>query len=146
MPTMQNAAELIGVWTLVSQEAYAPTGQIYYPRGMSPQGMLMYTADGYMSVQLIRTDIETSRLMVLTTLDTALEGFLAYYGRYTVDFPSKVIYHHVEGCSFPSWRGKTLERTFRLEEQEGQQHLILIAPSPIDQTPRILRWRAVSEP
>jgi hypothetical protein len=43
---------LIGAWELVSRvETGAETGEAYRPVGDKPQGLLLYTPDGYMSAR-----------------------------------------------------------------------------------------------
>src|ERR1700754_3775990 len=44
---------LVGTWRLVSYvEKNVDTGEMRYPMGKAPDGFIIYTADGYMSVQL----------------------------------------------------------------------------------------------
>ena len=47
---------LIGAWTLQSYEARSTDGtNVTYPLGVDAKGIIMYTADGYMSAQLMRS-------------------------------------------------------------------------------------------
>jgi Lipocalin-like domain len=44
---------LVGAWRLVScVEVDAKTGEVYLPFGGVPEGLILYTPDGYMSAQL----------------------------------------------------------------------------------------------
>ena len=44
---------LIGSWSLVAYtETDAETGEVSHPMGETPQGLILYTTDGYMSAQL----------------------------------------------------------------------------------------------
>ena len=48
---------LIGAWTLQSYESSSIDGStVSYPLGAHAQGIIMYTPDGYMSAQLMRSD------------------------------------------------------------------------------------------
>ena len=44
---------LVGTWRLVSWEHQDGAGQITFPVGRDPQGYIIYTADGYVSVQMM---------------------------------------------------------------------------------------------
>jgi Lipocalin-like domain len=79
---------LIGGWTLQSYEARSIDGStVTYPLGAHAQGIIMYTPDGYMSAQLMRSD----RLKLgdddmqpdsLDELAAAASGYLSYSGPY----------------------------------------------------------------
>jgi hypothetical protein len=44
---------LVGAWRLVScVEVDAKSGEVYLPFGAVPEGLILYTLDGYMSAQL----------------------------------------------------------------------------------------------
>ncbi len=47
--------QLVGAWKLVSYVEKPTDGsEPFYPMGTEPQGIIMYTPDGYMSAQLMR--------------------------------------------------------------------------------------------
>ncbi|MFZ0903719.1 MAG: lipocalin-like domain-containing protein, partial [Mycobacterium sp.] len=49
--------EVLGAWELVSYTAQdTHRGPITYPLGPDALGLIMYTADGYMSAQIMRPD------------------------------------------------------------------------------------------
>ncbi len=49
--------QLIGAWKLVSYAVIPTDGsQPLYPMGENPMGIILYTADGYMSAQLMSAD------------------------------------------------------------------------------------------
>jgi hypothetical protein len=48
------ASQLIGVWALVSYSDEQPGREDAHPFGPEPQGFLIYTADGFVSAQLMR--------------------------------------------------------------------------------------------
>ncbi len=122
--------KLIGTWKLVSANYRRPSGELMDYMGDQPQGALMYDERGNMSVQLMRRDrpafAANDRLGgTPQEAKAALEGYLAYFGRYTVDEKNKTVTHHIEGCTFPNWVGVDQKRFFELS---GDQ-LILRTPA-----------------
>jgi Lipocalin-like domain len=78
---------LLGGWLLesfVSRDA--DTGAVRYPFGEHPAGLILYTADGYMSAQL--------------TPGPGAE-YIAYGGRFHVDEPSATVRHDVLVSNMP---------------------------------------------
>ncbi|MGV0632947.1 lipocalin-like domain-containing protein [Mycolicibacillus trivialis] len=75
------ADAVLGGWHLESFSATeADTGAVSAPLGERPQGLILYTADGYMSAQLARNDGS---------------GYLAYGGRFSVDEATATLRHDV---------------------------------------------------
>lgn len=105
---------LVGTWLLVSQIASYPDGSVEATRGENPAGILMYDADGNMSVQLMRTDERAGEYTDLSDLKTAMEGYHAYFGRYEVDEARRLVKHHVVGSGYPGYRGTTQLRYYTL--------------------------------
>mgnify|MGYP005857205167 CR=1 FL=1 len=123
-----------GAWKLIEQIEIRD-GRETYPRGEHPVGLLIYLPDGTMSVQLMRPD--RGQFTDLTHLQTALEEYLGYYGRYTVDEAGGVVVHHVEGSSYPRWIGTDQVRRYRFEGD----HLILSAEG--QGVRRVLTWARI---
>ena len=44
-----GSPEIIGPWKLLLMEATDPEGEVFYPFGENPSGMIMYDSSGYMS-------------------------------------------------------------------------------------------------
>ncbi len=108
---------LVGTWRLVSWENQDDAGQITFPVGRDPQGYIIYTADGYVSVQIMtaqRQRFAVDDLLHGTTDEKAraAETFIAYAGRYELA-PDTVI-HHVELSLFPNWVGTRQVRRLEL--------------------------------
>jgi Lipocalin-like domain len=82
-----HRAKLIGAWHLVS--ITGPDGK---PVSPAPLGMLIYTRDGHMSVQLMypKTDTTLSNQYVQS-------GYEASFGGYDVDEARHIVTHHVQG-------------------------------------------------
>ena len=121
---MTESNPFIGTWKLVSWELTQPDGTIRYLYGKDVVGYLMYTADGYMSAQIMDPDrqqsdpnfpLETAEAQTLPDPDRAraYSTYVAYCGTYTVE-GDKVI-HHVKAGLIPSWTGSDQRRRFRFE-------------------------------
>ena len=130
----------VGSWRLVSQHSLYPDGRIEPSRGEKADGIIMYDAAGNMAVQLMRTDEHATDFTDLSDPKTAMQGFLAYYGRYEVDEAAGVVRHFVTGSSFFDYRGITLERVYKFEGDT----LTLKAQSNFDDSTRLLVWRRMA--
>ena len=133
------SSPFVGTWRLVSQHSLYPDGSTEPSRGDGADGIIMYDAAGNMAVQLMRTDETAREFTNLAELRTAMQGFLAYYGRYEVDESAGVVRHFVTGSSYFGFRGTTQVRQF---EFSGDT-LTLKAKSSFDDSLRLLVWRRV---
>jgi hypothetical protein len=121
--------KFIGTWKLVSFDMQHPDGQRTYPLGKDAAGIIMYDANGRMSVQIMRPDrpeFASDEQLGGTPAEikTAFEGFVSYFGAYEVNQEEGTVTHHVKGCLFPNWVGKAQKRFF---EFSGNR-LILSTP------------------
>lgn len=121
---------ILGPWLLVKMVATNEDGEVIYPFGESPAGMIMYDASGYMSYTAMRSGrpkFASGDLAGGTPEEkkTAFEGFDAYCGTYDLDLEERVIIHHVETSKFPNWEGSEQLRYFRVSENQ----LIVDAPA-----------------
>ena len=102
--------QLVGTWTLVQCEVFAPDGtKTPLVVGANPAGQYIFTEDGHFSFQAT-TELSkfASNDRMTTTADenkAAVQGSIAYYGTYTVKEADKVIYLHIERSSFPNLNG-----------------------------------------
>jgi hypothetical protein len=121
---MADSNPFVGTWKLISWEFTQPDGTIQYLYGKDVVGYLMYTADGYISAQIMDPDrqqsdpnfpLETAEAQTLPDSDRARAygTYVAYCGTYTVE-GDKVI-HHVKAGLIPSWTGSDQRRRFRFE-------------------------------
>ncbi len=111
-----DRARLIGAWHLVRMNVPGPDGRsVTVPQ---PTGMLIYTADGHMSVQLMYPEAANSQ-----SNEYVVDGYEASFGSYDVDETSHTVTHHVQGSITRDLLvGKDLPRIYQLTE-DG--HLIL---------------------
>jgi len=85
-----DRARLIGAWRLAHIESPGPDGKsIDIPQ---PKGMLIYTRDGHMSVQLMYSKAATAQ-----SNEYVQDGYEASFGSYDVDVATHTLTHHVQG-------------------------------------------------
>lgn len=125
-------ANLIGAWTLQSYQSSAVDGSdVSYPLGVDARGIIMYTQDGYMSAQLMRSDRtpfdrNDPHLAHDNELAAAAAGYLTYAGPYEV-VNEGMIAHHVQLSLLPNWIGGIQYRKARLHDSR----LELGPPEPL---------------
>jgi hypothetical protein len=101
----QTKEALVGTWRLVSSKDTTATGAVKDSFGPNPTGLLIYGADGRMSVIITnggRKPLSSSDYVAAPAQERA-EAFatlLAYGGRYT--FEGDRVIHHVEVASIQS--------------------------------------------
>lgn len=111
------AEAILGPWKLVEWVVTDPSGKKSYPYGKSPEGLLIYTDDGQMSVQLMNPDThipEPDSNHQSDSLEGVVARFFAYYGTYSIDEKSKTITHSISGSLAPSWIGSDQVRGYEL--------------------------------
>ncbi len=118
-------ARFLGVWRLISCERTTRDGGIEYPYGEKPVGRITYDKAGRMSAQLMRpgrrSTVPAGASMIAANASAeemreALSGFIAYFGKFDIDEPSKTMIHHVQACLIPGWVGTDLKRAYRFEK------------------------------
>jgi hypothetical protein len=122
----------IGTWRLVSLEMRKPDGQVSYLLGRDAIGYIMYTEDGYMSVEIMSGDRPKFAAADLRggTLEekvAAADTYISYCGRYEVR--DKRIIHHIAVSFFPNWIGQDQERFF---EFDGKRLYLSTPPMLVD--------------
>jgi hypothetical protein len=98
--------KLIGAWHLVHIDAPVPDGKsMPIPQ---PKGMLIYTRDGHMSVQLMYAESANT-----LSNEYVLNGYEASFGSFDVDEAAHTVTHHVQGSNTRDLLvGKDLPRKF----------------------------------
>ena len=138
--------DLVGRWRLVSWEMRLGE-QVIQPMGPEPQGMLIYTASGWMAIQAMapgRRRIDSPDPIGGSEAERAdaYAGSLAYSGHYEVT--DDAVVHRIELSSFPNWIGDQQLRRVELEAGE------LTLRTPPIETPggtvvNALRWARVAD-
>ena len=126
----QTANELVGMWTLVSV-TLEQDGKKTDMYGANPQGQAIFAPNGLFSMMFISPDVPkfASANREAGTPEenkAAVNGSIAYFGTYSVSETDNVIMYHLEGSTFPNWRGVNQKRLFKLSGDE----LTLTNPTP----------------
>ena len=105
-------------------------------------GRIMYDAHGQMAAQLSRSNrAKMSPMPSETERATAYSGFLAYYGRYTIDAANGRVTHHVEGSTNPNWPGTDLVRYYSFSPDDSR--LTLSVKNADGRTTGTLTWERI---
>ena len=90
---------------------------------LQPEGMLIYTRDGHMSVQLMYPKSANS-----PDNEYVMGGYEASFGSYDVNEPKHLVTHHVKGSITRDLLvGRDLPRVYQLT---GDRHLIIRSADP----------------
>lgn len=99
--------KLIGAWHLVSMEEPGADGKLTHVTDRT--GMLIYTRDGHMSVQLMYPESEST-----VSNDYVRNGYEASFGSYDVNENTHTVTHHVQGSITHGLVDKDLPRVYQL--------------------------------
>ena len=117
---VSDRERLIGAWHLVHIESPGPDSQAGAPE---PKGMLIYTQDGHVSVQLMYPGAARS-----LSNEYVRGGYEASFGSFTINERTHTLTHHVLGSvTGDQLVGKDLARRYTLTD-DGR--LILRSANP----------------
>ena len=124
--TRKVTDEFVGAWKLISFERRTASGEVTYPMGPNPVGRLTYDALGRMSAQIMRPDRPKFQGAIPASWSAeekaaAFDGFIAYYGTFSVSEADHVVIHHVEASLYPHWVGSDQRRLY---EFSGSQLIL----------------------
>ena len=109
-------SQFVGAWSLASWSSVTSGGETLHPMGAKPRGRIIYDAGGRMAVQIGDADrAPLSGAAPDAELRAAFDGYLAYFGAFTVDTERGVVVHHLEMSLNPNWIGVDQVRHFDLE-------------------------------
>jgi Lipocalin-like domain len=144
--------QLVGAWRLVSVETTRPNGEVIFPfYGRHPEGLLIYDRSGWMSVQIVsdpkpNAPLSGSRegFLAATPAEkaTAVDGYYAYFGTWTVDPSRLMVTHHIHESLYPGERGEIGVRQLSLEG--NRLTLVASAHEMGEDHRRRLVWERVS--
>lgn len=95
-----------GGWSLVSFDAVDDAGARRQPLGARPRGLILYTADGWMSAQLAPDPTERA---------AEIGGYIAYGGRFHLDDERGVVRHEVTMSTMPELLAQPQLRRYRID-------------------------------
>ncbi|MEM7726172.1 MAG: lipocalin-like domain-containing protein [Cyanobacteria bacterium P01_A01_bin.45] len=154
MPSLPENNPLLGTWKLISITAIFSDGKVNKEAfGENPIGYITYTHESKMMVIFSRSDrtllpgnapsplTDFIHSIPVEERAIAFTTFNAYAGSYTID--GNTVTHHVEIASIPNRVGKSLTRTFSLN---NNQVTLKTPQSKSDKHPKIfeLVWEKVS--
>jgi hypothetical protein len=113
--------QLVGTWTFVSSTTKLPDGSPAW--GTNPKGLLIFTANGHFSSQIVRSDLpkfaSNNRAQGTPEENKAVvQGTIGTFGTYTVDEAKKTYTLKFEGSSFPNRVGTEQTRPFTITGDE----------------------------
>jgi len=120
----------IGAWKLAWLEEPGADGKVHRA---DCTGLLVYTRDGHMSVQVMYRNPQAATQG--GPMQYAEGGYEASFGTYEINEGAQSFNYHVEGALVRSLVGKTLPRLYEL----SGQHLIVKSPDPSE------HWRVAWE-
>jgi Lipocalin-like domain len=117
----QTAKDLVGSWSMLSNETTRPDGTKFPTWGPNPKGNLILESDGRFSVIVTRADLPKfasgSRVQGTPEENKAVvHGSIAFFGTYSV--ADKVMTLKVEASSFPNWTGTDQKRSLSITGDE----------------------------
>jgi hypothetical protein len=127
-----QTSDIVGTWVLSKAEKLLPDGTRISDYGESPHGLVVFTADGYYSVQIYRADRLkfSSGDKLKGTPEEYKEASLTtsvHFGRYTMDPAKHTITFHIDRSSFPNQDDTTQVRPY---EMNGDELSWKVAPRP----------------
>ena len=149
---MTTKEQLIGAWTLESYTVQdVESGKVSYPMGRNPEGLILYTTDGYMSAQLSsgeRDPFESGDIFRGSTNEYVRAGrsYIAYGGPFHFDEKKGRLEHEMFVSFFPNWKGHRQVRLFEIDKD--RLHLGPDHPMTVDgrlQTASLIWKRATPQ-
>jgi hypothetical protein len=144
LSAMAKTPSIVGTWILTGAEKLLPDGQRLADYGPNPHGLIVFTADGYYSVQIYRAErvkfAAADRLK--GTPDEYKQTFLSmsvHFGRYSLDTTKHTITFNVDRSSFPNQDDTTQVRPY---EMKGDELSWKVAPRPDGSVPITILRRA----
>ena len=129
---------ILGTWSLQSYYHFPisdPSNKTY-PHGPNARGIIVYTPDGYMSAQVVRTGqppFSDGAGIFPDTSGTPQDwealgrNFIAYSGRFWSGESEgkECVWHEMSVVNLPSFVGKVQKRVVGMEEKDGEVYLHL---------------------
>ena len=146
MATAQTPS-IVGTWVLTKAEKLLPDGTRVSDYGDNPHGIVIFTSDGYYSVQIYRAERLkfSSGDKLKGTPEEYKEASLStsvHFGRYTLDPAKATITFHIDRSSFPNQDDTTQVRPYEIV---GNELSWKVAPRPDGSIPITVLHRVTSE-
>ncbi len=140
------ASQLIGTWRLISREDRTAAGERRIDPGLGadPVAILVYDTAGNFAAQFMKRDRSRDAVADVgragVNNSAAVNGYDAYFGKYTVDEASRSVTQVLDGALSPGDVGKMVTREMGVD---GDTLTIELATTSADGEPvtRTLTWR-----
>jgi hypothetical protein len=111
----QTGQEIVGLWTLVSNNTTKPDGTRNEPFGSDPEGLLIFDGSGRYSLQICRAGrlkFKSNNRLEGTADENkeVVQSCNPHWGRYTVN--DGAIVFKIEGASYGNWKGLEQKRPY----------------------------------
>jgi len=108
--------QVVGTWKFGVAEVVAPDGKKSFPFGETPNGVLIFTADGHFAQIHVASDvpmIASNNRLTGTAEEYAaiMRRSLAVFGDYSINEEKKTITYKIVSATYPNWQGEAQERT-----------------------------------
>jgi hypothetical protein len=118
---------LVGTWRLVEyanrldpKGRFSEEGTWTFPYGEKPAGYFVYDPTGHFTIHIMRMPSPKpfasgdDQTPTINELKNVYEGYVAYFGTYSIDATEHSLIHHIEGSLQPGNIGKDQTRPFEL--------------------------------
>ena len=143
---MALASSLIGTWRLLSREDRTANGELRAEPalGSDPHALLIYDRAGNFAAQFMKRDRSASPggpvvAKQATNNSTAVGGYDAYFGSYTVDDATSSVTQRLVGALSSADVGKVVTREMQIEDGLLVIRIELTAADGVPVV-RTLRW------
>ena len=139
----RNREQFVGAWSLTTIERRNAEGELLSAPLEDRVGYLIYDADGYMGVTIMRP----GRVPYADSQPTAEEAlrdfgtYTSYFGSFSVDEEQQIVTHHLEGSLNPSGVGADYQRGY----QFVANNLVLSPPAGDDGSQASLTWERLPD-
>jgi Lipocalin-like domain len=144
---------LIGVWELVTLQDHRPNHEVLDWMGKKPSGTLIYSANGRMSVQIMRDPRPAGAGSMWSSdgrdllpgasaaeIRDAYAGYYAYFGTWEIDERARTVTHHIRASLRAVEVGADYVRPY---EFSGKQLLLRsqVKTASGEEQTRVITWR-----
>jgi hypothetical protein len=134
--------KVAGTWLLVSNYNERPDGSRFEITGPNPTGILMFDANGRMSLQILASGLPkfaSNKRQEGTPEENraVIQGMLCFFGTYSVSEVDHTLNFHIESSSFPNWNGIDQKRPFTIL---GDELTYIVSPDATGRTAHVV-WR-----
>lgn len=106
---------LVGTWRLVRYVDTPDGGTSIQAFGTAPAGLFIFTADGHVSISIMRNPPKIASATTDPDPDACVPGwYCSYFGTYTVDYKRGIWITHVVGGNIPAYLDTDQPRSFTI--------------------------------